>query len=90
MGHPNSPYAVNSVGDLRAILASTQLKVLVAHGLLIPSPPFRVRHGNFPDPAYGGDAPGCAVVYPGGHMFYSRERFTKPFATKYRSTWSDS
>ena len=80
--YPNSPYAVNSVGDLRAILAlDPELKVLVAHGFTDTITPYFASDMVLTQiPAYGGDATRLRlVVYPGGHMFYSRERSRKAF-----------
>ncbi len=79
--YPNSPFAVESVGDLKAILAQDpKLKVLVAHGFTDTITPYFGSELVLSQiPAYGDPARLNLVVYPGGHMFYSREASRKAF-----------
>lgn len=64
-----------SVSELRQILAlDPKLKVLVAHGLFdLATPYFGSRMILDQLPAYATPERVKLVVYPGGHMFYSRD-----------------
>jgi carboxypeptidase C (cathepsin A) len=64
-----------SISDLRQILAlDPKLKVLVAHGLFdIATPYFGTRIALDQLPAFASPERVKFVVYPGGHMFYSRD-----------------
>ena len=80
--YPNSPYAMDSTADLRAALAlDPKLKVLVTHGFNDTiTPYFGSDMALAQIPAFGGDATRLTLtVYPGGHMFYSREGSRKAF-----------
>ncbi len=80
--YPNSPYAMGSMTDLRAVLAlDPKLKVLVGHGFNDTiTPYFGSDMALAQIPAFGGDATRLTLtVYPGGHMFYSREGSRKAF-----------
>ena len=74
--YPNSPYAMDSTTELRAALAlDPKFKVLVAHGFNDTITPYFATEMVLAQiPAYGGDKTRLGHnVYPGGHMFYSRE-----------------
>lgn len=79
--YPNTPYALDSTGDLRSILAlDPKLKVLVAHGFTDTITPYFGSDMVLAQvPAYGDPARLKLNVYPGGHMFYSREPSRKAF-----------
>ncbi len=80
--YPNSPYAMGSVTELRAALAlDPKLKVLVTHGFNDTiTPYFGSDMALAQIPAFGGDTTRLTLtVYPGGHMFYSREGSRKAF-----------
>jgi carboxypeptidase C (cathepsin A) len=68
-----------SITDLRQILAlDPKLKVLVAHGLFdLATPYFGSKILLDQLPAFAGPARVKLVVYPGGHMFYSRDEARK-------------
>src|SRR5262249_36459158 len=78
-GHGLNP--VGSVSELRQILAlDPRLKVLVAHGLFdLASPYFGTRIRLDQLPAFASPERVRLAVYPGGHMFYSREGARKAF-----------
>lgn len=80
--YPNSPYGVSSSGELRSALANDpKLRVLVTHGFNDTITPYFASDFVLAQiPAFGGDASRLnLVVYPGGHMFYSREASRKAF-----------
>jgi carboxypeptidase C (cathepsin A) len=57
-----------------------KLKLLVAHGLFdLATPYFATRIVLDQLPAYAGPDRVKFAVYPGGHMFYSREGARKAF-----------
>jgi carboxypeptidase C (cathepsin A) len=64
-----------SIADLRQILAlDPKLKVLVAHGLFdLATPYFGTKMVLDQLPAFASPPRVKLVVYPGGHMFYSRD-----------------
>jgi carboxypeptidase C (cathepsin A) len=66
---------VESISQLRQILAlDPTLKLLVGHGLFDLAAPYfgsKILLGQLP--AYGSRQRVKLVVYPGGHMFYSRD-----------------
>jgi carboxypeptidase C (cathepsin A) len=66
---------VESISQLRQILAlDPKLKVLVGHGLFdLAAPYFGSKILLDQLPAYGSRERVKLVVYPGGHMFYSRD-----------------
>jgi carboxypeptidase C (cathepsin A) len=66
---------VESVSELRQILAlDPKLKLLVGHGLFdLAAPYFGSKILLDQLPAYGSRERVKLVVYPGGHMFYSRD-----------------
>jgi len=70
-----------SVSQLRQILAlDPKLKVLVAHGLFdLATPYFGSKIVLDQLPAYATPPRVKLVVYPGGHMFYSREASRQAF-----------
>jgi carboxypeptidase C (cathepsin A) len=72
---------VESVTELRKSLAlDPRMKVLVAHGLFdLATPYFGSKIVLDQLPAYAGPQRVKLVVYPGGHMFYSREASRKAF-----------
>ncbi|MGH6778535.1 MAG: S10 family peptidase [Bradyrhizobium sp.] len=72
-GHGLSP--PESVSDLREILAlDPKLKVLVAHGLFdLATPYFGSQIVLDQLPPFASSERVKLVVYPGGHMFYSRQ-----------------
>ena len=72
---------VESISQLREILAvDPKLKVLVAHGLFdLATPYFGSKIQLDQLPAYGSPDRVKLVVYPGGHMFYSRDVSRRAF-----------
>ena len=70
-----------SVSQLRRAMAlDPTMKLLVAHGLFdLATPYFGTRIALDQLPAYAGPDRVKFVVYPGGHMFYSREDARKAF-----------
>jgi carboxypeptidase C (cathepsin A) len=70
-----------SVTQLRQILAlDPNLKLLVAHGLFdLATPYFGTKIELDQLPAYGSPDRVKLVVYPGGHMFYSRDASRQAF-----------
>src|SRR3954470_5969474 len=77
-----------SVGQLRQILArDVKLKLLVAHGLFdLATPYFGSKILLDQLPAYATPDRVKLVVYPGGHMFYSRDASRKAFRDEAEST----
>jgi carboxypeptidase C (cathepsin A) len=78
-GHRGRP--TESVTELRKSLAlDSKMKVLVAHGLFdLATPYFGSKIVLDQLPAFAGPQRIKLVVYPGGHMFYSREASRKAF-----------
>lgn len=78
-GHGIRP--AESVTELRKTLAlDPKLKVLVGHGLFdLAAPYFGSKIVLDQLPAFAGPQRVKLVVYPGGHMFYSREASRKAF-----------
>jgi carboxypeptidase C (cathepsin A) len=72
---------VESISQLRRILAlDPQLKVLVAHGLFdLATPYFGSKIQLDQLPAYATADRVKLAVYPGGHMFYSRDASRQAF-----------
>jgi carboxypeptidase C (cathepsin A) len=72
---------VESISQLRQILAlDPKLKVLVAHGLFdLAAPYFGSKIQLDQLPPYGSPERVKLVVYPGGHMFYSRDASRQAF-----------
>ena len=70
-----------SISQLREILAfDPKLKLLVGHGLFdLATPYFGSKILLDQLPAYGSPTRGKLVVYPGGHMFYSRDASRQAF-----------
>lgn len=70
-----------SVSELRQILAiDPKLKVLVAHGLFdLATPYFGSKIVLDQLPTYGSVERVKLAVYPGGHMFYSRDASRQAF-----------
>ena len=70
-----------AVSELRQSLAlDPKLKLLVAHGLFdLATPYFATRIVLDQLPAYAGPDRVKFVVYPGGHMFYSRDASRQAF-----------
>ncbi|MEO6839286.1 MAG: peptidase S10 [Bradyrhizobium sp.] len=81
-GRGNSP--VESTSQLREILAlDPKLKLLVGHGLFdLATPYFGTRILLDQMPAFGSPPRVKLVVYPGGHMFYSRDASRQAFRTE--------
>ena len=75
------PHPVESVTELRKSLArDSKMKVLVGHGLFdLATPYFGSKLVLDQLPAFAGPQRVKLVVYPGGHMFYSREASRKAF-----------
>ncbi|MEZ5821627.1 MAG: peptidase S10 [Xanthobacteraceae bacterium] len=73
-----------SVSDLRRSLAlDPNMKLLVGHGLFdLATPYFATRIVLDQLPAYASPDRVRFVVYPGGHMFYSREDARKGFRSE--------
>ena len=76
-----SPNPVESVTDLRRILAlDPKLKVLVGHGLFdLATPYYGSKIVLDQLPAFAAPPRIKLVVYPGGHMFYSRDAARQAF-----------
>ena len=72
---------LESISQLRQILAlDPKLKVLVAHGLFdLATPYFGSKIQLDQLPSYGSPDRVKLVVYPGGHMFYSRDVSRRAF-----------
>ena len=68
-------HSVQSVSDIRELLAADpKFKLLVAHGLFDLATPYfgsKIRLDQLP--TFGSRDRVKLVVYPGGHMFYSRD-----------------
>jgi carboxypeptidase C (cathepsin A) len=75
---------VQSNSDVRQILAlDPKLKLLVGHGLFdLATPYFGSKIQLDQLPAYASADRVKLVVYPGGHMFYSREASRRAFRTE--------
>jgi carboxypeptidase C (cathepsin A) len=73
-----------SVSQLRQVLAlDPKMKLLVGHGLFdLATPYFASRIILDQLPAYAGPSRVKLVVYPGGHMFYSREGARQAFRSE--------
>jgi carboxypeptidase C (cathepsin A) len=73
-----------SVADLRQILAlDPKLRVLVGHGLFdLATPYFGTKMVLDQLPAFATPQRLKLVVYPGGHMFYSRDASRRAFRTE--------
>jgi carboxypeptidase C (cathepsin A) len=73
-----------SVSQLRQILAlDPKLKLLVGHGLFdLATPYFASKILLDQLPSYGSPDRVKLVVYPGGHMFYSRDSARQAFRTE--------
>jgi carboxypeptidase C (cathepsin A) len=74
-------HPAESLSQLRQVLAlDPKLKVLVGHGLFdLATPYFGSRILLDQLPAYGARDRAKLVVYPGGHMFYSRDASRQAF-----------
>jgi carboxypeptidase C (cathepsin A) len=74
-------HPAESLSQLRQVLAlDPKLKLLVAHGLFdLATPYFGSRVLLDQLPAYGARDRVKLVVYPGGHMFYSRDASRQAF-----------
>jgi carboxypeptidase C (cathepsin A) len=70
--------------DVRHILAlDPKLKLLIGHGLFdLTTPYFGSKTRLDQLPAYASADRVKLVVYPGGHMFYSREASRRAFRTE--------
>jgi carboxypeptidase C (cathepsin A) len=77
----NSPSSPEAVSDLKSALAlDPRLKVLVAHGFTDLVTPYLASELILDQlPVYGDLGRVASAVYPGGHMFYSREVSRKAF-----------
>jgi carboxypeptidase C (cathepsin A) len=75
---------VQSISQLRQILAlDPKLKLLVGHGLFdLATPYFGSKIWLDQLPAYASPDRVKLVVYPGGHMFYSREASRQAFRSE--------
>jgi carboxypeptidase C (cathepsin A) len=73
-----------SISELRQILAlDPKLKVLVGHGLFdLATPYFGTKMVLDQLPAFAAPPRVKLVVYPGGHMFYSRDASRQAFRTE--------
>jgi carboxypeptidase C (cathepsin A) len=77
-------HPAESISELRQILAfDPKLKLLVGHGLFdLATPYFGSRILLDQLPAYATPERVRLVVYPGGHMFYSRDASRRAFRTE--------
>jgi carboxypeptidase C (cathepsin A) len=73
-----------SVTQLRQMLAlDPKLKLLIGHGLFdLATPYFRTRIALDQLPAFANSARVKLVIYPGGHMFYSRDPARQAFRSE--------
>ncbi|MBR0692789.1 S10 family peptidase [Bradyrhizobium lablabi] len=78
-GHGNTP--AESVSQLRQALAlDPKLKLLIGHGLFdLATPYFASKIILDQLPTFAGPSRTRLVVYPGGHMFYSRDASRQAF-----------
>ena len=76
--------SAESVSQLRQVLAlDPKMKLLVGHGLFdLATPYFGSKIILDQLPAFAGPTRVKLVVYPGGHMFYSREAARQAFRTE--------
>jgi len=76
-----------AVSQLREILAlDPKMKLLVGHGLFdLATPYFGSKIILDQLPAFAGPPRVKLVVYPGGHMFYSRDRHARRFGPRSRN-----
>jgi len=81
-GHGINP--PQSIGDLRQALAiDPKMKLLVAHGLFdLATPYYGSKIVLDQLPAFAGPQRVKLVVYPGGHMFYSRDASRQAFRSE--------
>lgn len=79
--------STESVSDIRRSLAlDPNMKVLLAHGLFdLATPYFATRLVIDQLPPFAGPGRIGFVVYPGGHMFYSRDDARKAFRSEVQS-----
>ena len=77
----NSPSSPESVSELKEALAlDKRLRVLVAHGYTDLVTPYFANELVLDQlPIYGDAQRVSSIVYPGGHMFYSRDASRKSF-----------
>ncbi|MFX9672972.1 hypothetical protein ABTO96_19495, partial [Acinetobacter baumannii] len=67
----------------RSLALDPNLKLLIGHGLFdLATPYFATRLVLDQLPAYAGPSRVKFAVYPGGHMFYSREGARKAFRSE--------
>ena len=75
---------VQSISELRQILAlDPKLKLLIGHGLFDLATPYfgtKIRLDQLP--TFGSPDRVKLMVYPGGHMFYSREDSRQAFRSE--------
>ena len=73
--------AHQSLSELRQILAlDSKMKLLVGHGLFdLATPYFGSKIALDQLPAFAAPPRAKFVVYPGGHMFYSRDGSRQAF-----------
>ena len=71
----NSPSPPESVSSLKEVLSlDARFRTLVVHGFTDLVTPYAASLGILDQlPAYGDPARVTGTVYPGGHMFYSRD-----------------
>jgi carboxypeptidase C (cathepsin A) len=81
-GHGINP--AQSISDLRQALAiDPKMKLLIAHGLFdLATPYYGSKIVLDQLPAYAGPQRVKLVVYPGGHMFYSRDASRQAFRSE--------
>ena len=84
-GHGINP--AQSTGDLRQVLAiDPKMKLLVGHGLFdLATPYYGSKIVLDQLPAFAGPQRVKLVVYPGGHMFYSRDASRQAFRSEVES-----
>jgi carboxypeptidase C (cathepsin A) len=78
---------VESISELRQILAlDPKLQLLVGHGLFDLATPYFASQINLDQlPAFAGPDRVKLAVYPGGHMFYSRDASRQAFRAEIES-----
>lgn len=82
---PNSPNPPESISALAAVLGDDRLRVLVTHGFADLVTPYFASALQLAQLDFKGDESRVELkVYPGGHMFYSRDASRRAFRSDAR------
>jgi carboxypeptidase C (cathepsin A) len=88
---PNSPNAPESLSALALVLKDTRIRVIVAHGFTDLVTPYFAAALQLAQLSYSGDDSRVQLkVYPGGHMFYSRDASRREFRRDIRTMWDEA